>query len=308
MLFPHQQEVFDSLVETAEILFSGSWRTLPLQPRFARLLAGTSGAGKSHVVKSVAAELGLPALAQDATNWIPIGASDKGAKQTWTDIISFLRQHERGIIFLDEIDKVGRTNGPNNCSWLQFVRVEIFAVLDRRVPAGLFAAAEDMSAAEAQLVRDRLKNSMMLVGAGAFQEFWEARQKPTVGFVTDQTAGPLIQQKNVATYIATEIVNRFESPVLSFRPFSAQDYEAMLSRLVGKLPPKLAKHALELGRAGIPAAVESQLGVRWLEQIVYRALALERTKPERAESAERGKNSVEQIIAAAFRPARKPGK
>lgn len=305
MLFPHQEPVFDSLLETAEVFFRGDWRSLPVHPRFSRFVVGPSGVGKSHVVHRIAQRLQMPLLANDATNWIPIGSSERGAKQTWSDVLSFLRQHERGILFLDEIDKLGRADSPGNCAWLHFVRVEIFALLDRRIPAGPLLAAEEENNDEAQLLRDRLRFGHMIVGAGAFQDFWDTRAKATAGFKAEVNpcAGGGMDQAEAARFVATEIINRFEGPVLALRPLGVDDYRTMLKELVAKLPAALARDAHEIGTADLSRAVQSQLGVRWLEQIIYRVLAKQpRRKPKR--STQQSAETLDPVLAAALRPAR----
>jgi len=309
MLLAHQEKVFGSLLETAEVFLREDWRRLPVHPRFSRFVVGPSGVGKSHVVRHLAQHLQLPLLAQDGTNWIPLGASERGAKQTWSDVLGFIRRHERGIIFLDEIDKLGRHDSLGSNAWLHFVRVEIFSLLDRRIPEGLLLAAAEEDGDDGQLLRDRLKGSFMIVGAGAFQEFWDIRAKPVAGFKADvhACAGGSMDHAEAARFVATEIINRFEGPVLALRPLDADDYRSMLTQLVAKLPAALARDAHEIGSADLGAAVQSQLGVRWLEQVVYRVLARRRRRrPVRSPRARVPKTveTLDPIITAALRPAR----
>jgi hypothetical protein len=182
MLFPHQQQVFKSLLQTARVCFGSSWQSLPIRPRFARFVSGPSGAGKTHVARAVAEEIGMPFFAVDASTWIPLGASSRGATFTW--IGRWLRENPQGIVFLDELDKVG--SSPEG--WLNYVRVEIFSLLDRRLPAGLSVyETEDEEdsqrhAIELGVVAQRLAQGVFFIGAGAFQAIWESRGKAVAGF------------------------------------------------------------------------------------------------------------------------------
>jgi len=274
MLFPHQKEVFKSLLQTARVCFGSSWQSLPIRPRFARFVSGPSGAGKTHIARAVAEEIGMPFFALDAASWIPLGASSRGATYSWVQIGRWLREHPQGIIFLDELDKVG----PSPEGWLNYVRVEIFSLLDRRLPAGLsLYETEDEEesqrhAIELDVVAQRLAQGVFFVGAGAFQNIWESRSKAVAGFhLTEKTEAGLTHRQ-MAQAIPTEMVNRFTGPILSLRQLSRDDYELMLRRCVRSLPKGLAGKVEGIGCKSLDDAVDNRLGVRWLEEIMLRAL------------------------------------
>jgi len=274
MLFPHQKEVFKSLLQTARVCFGSSWQSLPIRPRFARFVSGPSGAGKTHVARAVAEELDMPFFTVDASTWIPLGASSRGATFTWVEIGRWLREHPQGIIFLDELDKVG--SSPEG--WLNYVRVEIFSLLDRRLPAGLSlyeTEDEDDSqrhAIELGVVAQRLAQGVFFIGAGAFQNIWEARGKAVAGFHLAEKTEAGLTHRQMAQAIPTEMVNRFTGPILSLRQLSREDYALMLRRCVRSLPKGLAGKVEGIGRKSLDDAVDNRLGVRWLEEIMLRAL------------------------------------
>jgi ATP-dependent Clp protease ATP-binding subunit ClpA len=74
-IFSHQRDAFGALRDTAHAFFSGIWANLPHRPRFTRLVVGPTGSGKSHVVRELARNLGLPLLHLCASSWIPLGAA-----------------------------------------------------------------------------------------------------------------------------------------------------------------------------------------------------------------------------------------
>ena len=274
MLFPHQQQVFKSLLQTARVCFGSSWQSLPIRPRFARFVSGPSGAGKTHVARAVAEEIGMPFFAVDASTWIPLGASSRGATFTWVEIGRWLRENPQGIIFLDELDKIG--SSPEG--WLNYVRVEIFSLLDRRLPAGLsLYETEDEEesqrhAIELDVVAQRLTQGVFFIGAGAFQNIWEARGKAVVGFHLAENTDAGLTHRQMAQAIPTEMANRFTGPILALRQLSKEDYGLMLRRCVRSLPKGLAGKVEGIGRKSLDDAVDNRLGVRWLEEILLRAL------------------------------------
>ncbi|MEY4299596.1 MAG: hypothetical protein RIR25_832 [Verrucomicrobiota bacterium] len=149
MLFAHQEAAFRSLAETARLCFSWQqWRSLPVRPRFARFVSGPSGCGKTHLAKALAEHLDVPLYAVDASSWMPLGANGRGARTTWTELALWLRDNARGIILIDELDKIGQAEG-----WLNYVRGEIFSVLDRRLPAGITLGTEEENASSGPAAR-----------------------------------------------------------------------------------------------------------------------------------------------------------
>jgi ATP-dependent Lon protease len=78
-----------------------------VRPRFARFVSGPSGCGKTHLAKALAEHLDVPLYAVDASSWMPLGANGRGARTTWTELALWLRDNARGIILIDELDKIG---------------------------------------------------------------------------------------------------------------------------------------------------------------------------------------------------------
>jgi len=69
------------------------------------------------------------------------------------------------------------------------------------------------------------------------------------------------------------MANRFTGPILVLEQLGKEDYALMLRRCVRTLPVNLANAVKVIGRKSIDDAVENRLGVRWLEEILLRALA-----------------------------------
>lgn len=76
------------------------------------LLAGPSGSGKTAILKALAKLLKVPFVIADATEYSEAGYVGKDVECIARDLISAangdIRKAERGIVYIDEIDKTGR--------------------------------------------------------------------------------------------------------------------------------------------------------------------------------------------------------
>lgn len=273
IVYPHQQQAFSALRDTAETFFSQEWRSLRLQPRFTRLVVGPSGSGKTHLIRTLADELGVPLYSIGTTNWLPMGCSERGSRPTWLDIARFIRDHDRGIIFLDELDKLSFPS-----SWMTYLRIEMYSLLDSKVPDNLRIISEDdeEDAPEDYPLRvavtaRALRQNYMVVGGGAFQSLWGAR-KVSLGFgATPHRPQGTLNHSQISAVIPIELGNRFTSPVLSISPLVAADYEAMLSCALQQLPKDVGQEVTKCAEESLSQAVEYGLGCRWIEQLLLAA-------------------------------------
>ncbi len=298
MLFQHQRAVHAEILRTVKTYFEANWQDLPVRPRFNRFITGPTGTGKTTLVRSVAQELKLPVFELSASSWIPIGATERGARPTWLDIAHFCLTQKEGIIFLDETDKLGEQS-----SWMNHLRVEIFSLLDQKVPQQLLIKStdgEDESDEEYECalrrhtVEERLRNQMVIVGAGAFQSLFETRGQSSCGFhAKPVTADCALAPHEMHQIIPPEIANRFAGPILQLNPLKESDYREMAGRVRESLPPHLAKPFARLSDQRIETAVKNQSGCRWIEELLlaalngdgtYQAESISPTSPAKASS------------------------
>ena len=275
-LFPHQEKAFACLAATARVFFSRKWRRLSIAPRFSRLVIGETGTGKTHLIRRLAEEFELPLMELSATNWIPLGCTHRGACPTWPQLLQFCCQHRRGLIFLDEADKLfGKTD------WSTSVRVEIFLLLDQRIPRNVDVVMPYRDEARTlRVAANRLRRSFLVVGAGAFQFLWETRLSSVMGFRTpDGDIEVGFGHRELGTVIPSEIVNRFASPILTLRPLLEGDYRRMLASALSQLPPHLRNPLQCYGEEGIREAVANRLGCRWIEELLLRVMIEEELRP-----------------------------
>lgn len=268
MIFPHQQRAYEILRSTARAFFSDEWKSFTLvRPRFNRLLIGPSGTGKTHLVRALATELQLPMLELSFLNWIPIGAVERGARPTWLDLGEFCCRHERGIIFLDEIDKCAERS-----SWITHLRVEAFCLLDRFVPGNLKWDDIDLGDDDVRANGVRvLAEGMLILAGGAFQDLWTEQARPTAGFHSSSSS-PDIDHRTLGNVIPVEIANRFVSPPVILHPLRREDYEEMVTAICRDLPTQLAQTVRRRAQETLTAAINAGLGCRWIEQLLLEAM------------------------------------
>lgn len=274
-VFDHQEVVYRELAETARVFFDSDWRNLPIRPRFSRFIAGPTGTGKTHMVTALGRELGLPVFAITATSWIPFGASQRGARTTWIDLVEFCRSNVKGIIFLDEVDKLMGWS-----PWMQFIRTEAFALLDSRVPDTVTLSGSDSDGDDpdelkgrVETARIRLTDSFLILGAGAFQAIWQSKASSPIGFgSTGPAPSEPLDKAELGNVIPPEIINRFASPLLVLHPLRARDYQSILAKIVSQLDAPLQGLVSQIGESSIPDAVKNGTGCRWIEEVVLRAL------------------------------------
>lgn len=139
ILSKSQKQALDTLLPIANIALSVDKSELPIKPRTHSLMCAPSGAGKSFLMKALGEILNIPVLYLNTSNWAVLGS--RCESYTWDCIVDFVNKHPKGIIVLDEIDKISSTQS----EWLGLVRLEIFDLLDGRVPTTVDVSSENSS-------------------------------------------------------------------------------------------------------------------------------------------------------------------
>lgn len=275
LVFPHQQEAFEQLLEIAQVALNTQWRCFPVRPRTNTLIVGASGVGKTHMALALGETLNIPAILLSVSEWVLMGCSARGAAVTWPKLVEFLhdnRSAEGVIIALDEIDKLSRAT-----SWETFQMTEVFSALDFRVPHTVQDAdGEPFSAKMLESASEVLTGRTMILGMGAFQDIWDKQQAPAIGFrsACAPDDGPTL--RTLAKCIPTELANRFRSQIITLRPLVESDYHAMLVHCAESMPANFRDRFLRMGRTVIPRAARNHQGPRFLEELLVDLLIAER--------------------------------
>lgn len=267
-VFPHQKAVFTELLRTAKTFCSGTWKGLPVRPRFNRLVVGESGSGKSFLGRALGTELKIPVWDCICTNWIPLGCSEWGARPTWLDVVDFIATNDDCIILLDEVDKLGTETTP----WMTCVRTEIFGLLDGQIPVNLLLKTESWEEDEKtdlSIVRTRLNDSVFVIGAGTFQTLWDHTPSTTIGFGGKSiTTTEQMHLRRLTEILPMELLNRFAPPVLALSPLLESDYKKLLTCTLHQMNGAQRHIAKAVGKRTMSAAIRDRLGCRYVELIM----------------------------------------
>lgn len=278
LIYPHQRAAFTRLSAIARAFIHTNFERLPIKPRGNVFVVGPSGTGKTHLAQQVAtgAGLDLAYLPISVSEWIVMGASQRGASSTWPTIWQFLIQSAKKdgcLVFLDELDKVGRHN---QGEWVRYQIAEVFSLLDRKIPRNLNDPdgdrISDSRIAEAEAI---LRNKTLIVAGGAFQELWDASAPIGFGTVPGSTI-PKLDLKRLSEHIPPELSRRFGSQLIALPPLQEADYLDMLEQILPALPDHWRSPYERLALHGLPEAVRLGQGPRYFEELLLEVVVQER--------------------------------
>lgn len=280
IILPHQRHAFDRLVEVTTACFFTARKSLPFDIRSQSLLIGQSGSGKTYLAQAVANHLEVPFLPISVADWILAGCNERGGINTWPAIARFLltnRRKDGVVICIDELQ-----HACGDSAWERFLRVELFSLLDLRVPRGLSARVDDedgertFTPSDLSQIEEVLANRTMIIGAGAFQNIWEKLEIASIGFRKENTGRELPTLKTLTETLPTELINRFRSELLILPPLALSDYEAMLESSFALVPSYLRNTFLQLGRNRLTEVARLRQGTRFLQELLLDTILTER--------------------------------
>jgi hypothetical protein len=217
----------------------------------------------------------VPFLSISVSDWILLGCSNRGGSATWPTIVEFIersKQEPGAIIFIDELDKCY-----HDSNWNTFLRSEIFSLCDGSVQRNINDLDGDrISGSRIEAVREFLENKTMILAGAAFQDFWEAKSKPSMGFMPSHPSDDLPELPDLVKTLPRELVNRFSSEMFVMFDLTAKDYRQMLESAAGQVAETWRKRFLELGISRIEQAVRHKKGARFMQEVLLSAIVEER--------------------------------
>lgn len=201
------------------------------------LMIGNSGSGKTLLVKTLAKKLDLPLAICDATNLTEAGYVGNDIETILQQLViaanGNIKEAEKGIIFIDEIDKLAKQHSPSGGS---------------KDPSGLGVQQGLLKIIEGAVVplktepkgpKDYIDTSNILfIGAGAFyglDKVVEAKQKgktTAIGFSatveTPSVAGIEVKEEDLIEYgLLPEFISRLPV-VVQLSQLTKEDYRKIL--------------------------------------------------------------------------------
>lgn len=279
LILEHQRTAYEKLLDVGKVCFSAVRKTLPVRLRTNCLIIGPSGSGKTFLAKAVQKELDSAFLSISAADWILLGCRSRGAKVTWPMIVTFLVNNQKAdgvVILLDEIDKI---TGEEN-TWERFLRVEIYALLDLKIPEGITSDSDDdddcVTPFDLKTAQEVLSHRTLIIAAGAFQHLWSERASPSLGFKSERENADPPSLTDLKRTLAPELVMRFRSDLILLPALTTKDYIAMLDSVAEKVPLYLQDTFRRLGLARIKEAERLHQGTRFLEELMLDTILHER--------------------------------
>lgn len=267
MIYGYQQQAYESLRKSAIAHAVCCGIKLPVTPRFHRLLVGPTGTGKTFLAEYVAKELNFKTVVINSSGWIILGAKEK---PTWHDLFQDLYDLDDGrpiAIILDEVDKADGQE-----SWSRFIRSELFALIDRRLPFATcpIDTEDGTSYSDAFNTAKKALERAWVVGCGAFQDIWEETAK-SMGF-GEQKQAPKPNSDQLAKFLPRELVNRFHKDIIALPQPTKQDYESMVESTCSAIDVEVASEVKRLSEKAIPEAIENKYAARFIENLVCQAV------------------------------------
>lgn len=279
-IFSHQAAAYQELLLRAQTYFEGNWRDLPIKTRWASLVLGPTGAGKSALGMMLSADTAASLLRVNVSGWMPSGAHNRAVAETISTIIDHIHRHQKTILFLDEIEKIW-----HQTSWNSYIKGELFEILDGNLPTGAKGIGDGgldtdeegtLTYSQTASVVEKLRSSTFILGAGTFQDFYEEQSSSAqIGFHPEHrhkspTSGPTADI--IAKKLPRELLNRFDSSLLFLPPLEPHHYQLIAQQAEQSLPAWIqpAFRAAAAGR--INQAIAARSGCRFIEEALSDAL------------------------------------
>lgn len=279
-IFDHQAAAYQELLLRAKTYFEGSWRDLPIKTRWASLVLGPTGAGKSALGMMLSADTAASLLRVNISGWMPCGAHNRAVAETISTIIDHIHRHQKSILFFDEVDKIW-----HETSWNSYIKGELFELLDGNLPMGIKGIGGDgletdedgiLTYSQTASVVEKLRSSTYIVGAGTFQDFYEEQSSSSqIGFHPDHrhqypVSGPTADV--IAKKLPRELLNRFNSSLLFLPPLEPHHYKLIAQQAEQSLPEWIQAAFREAASERIKQAIAARSGCRFIEEALSDAL------------------------------------
>jgi len=249
-----------------------------ISPRTSCLMVAPSGAGKTFLAKSFAAQQKLPYMSINVSTWLLLGMKNEPENYTLVQLAAFVAQNDKGVIYLDEMDKLNGTS-----DWLTHLRMEIHNLLDAQLGGEILSGMnakfqEKITMDDLEKLNEKLRKNFFIVGGGTWQDYWESQVSSGIGF--NATEEVRVLDKTVLTqHISSELLQRFQQDLILMPPLNKEDFLILSKRVAEQISSSHIQDAetvqeqfLQAVKSGVDSAVKNKIGMRFIEECVSKAL------------------------------------
>jgi hypothetical protein len=187
-----------------------------ITPSLHPLLIGSSGSGKSFLVRALAKRLKIPLFETTMSSWLPQGG--RAQVPTALKLARFLQDQgcDGAIVFVDEIDKLRPQE--QNSEYGRHLLDEVMGLL-----SGIVERWDGWSPDTAQILRERT----FIISAGTFQHMYQAQasRSPDEAWQQMSIADRIWEQK----CLPEELLMRLSSSMIELQ---APDHDEIVNRIM----------------------------------------------------------------------------
>jgi len=274
------------------------WARQPdrLHPPPKAILIGPTGSGKTFTLRTAARFLGLPFVSVDTTSLVPSGIVGLQTEDVLRDLVaaadSILEQRsvqrgrdddirlaERGIIFLDEFDKIASAKGAHDAELLLQVQRRLLKLCE-----GSTASVGVRShSGESTSSRSVDTSGILIIASGSFDGIEQLRARRPQSIARRPENRNVVMSVDLINYgFIPELIARLPV-VVTYGKLTSKDLVAILKNETTTPLAVWRNYARSLGTRLVvedvalkemaERALELDLGARGLEQVVFRSLA-----------------------------------
>ena len=240
-----------------------------IKPRLHGLIIGPSGSGKTHLVRAVAEVEKLPLFEQSAASWMPQGARTE--KCSVQKIADFIGANDKGIIYLDEIEKPFPPDLSKTIPWERYCTDEFMSLLDAKV-----AHWDHWS----ERLATKLDKNFFIVLSGAWQAAYTSAYRVHSLLGGDWTNLSIADTFLEENHLPPELLNRISTNVIEVLPPSREELAGMILRVQRDLGVEVDEREAQLAAKEI---AQERKGVRAVEEFLLKRWIQKQSEPDHSE-------------------------
>jgi len=199
----------------------------PAKRKYAIMLTGATGTGKTKTMEKLAEELGKKLFIVDTTTLTKAGYTGRDIEQVLYDLHEYcgrdINVTENSIIYLDEIDKKGssKKDDPSGQAVLNLIL--------KLIEGSVYDATRDPKTAS-EVIKIDTKNIIIVVG-GAFSDVLETIRKNTMGFDRENNISNEIIELDKEAFIKDGMMPREfmgRMKIIKFNDLTQEDIKCIL--------------------------------------------------------------------------------